>query len=311
MFWTIGSIPEVHAIPEPGRSRLLREHASVSTYIKLIGRSLFFASFISLIATSAMAQWVHDRSALLGGLTLFPIAIACIYLAHLVWIRGQLCTVLGAALKRGVMPVCLRCGYWLEGLDAMHCPECGAPIVKQGASGNVMPALSSAEPPSPSMKPAMPFTNPMPPRVEPTRVAPRGHFYWRISDIPEVQAMPEPARSELLKRHASPRTYLRLTGIPAVLSLFVSVSMVEVCSRVIFRRNLMPLIPFVWVAYVAIFYLHYLRDYRKALRRELIEAARCGDVPLCLHCAYWLEGVTGNRCPECGTAIDEMHHESP
>lgn len=134
MFWTIGSIPEVHAIPEPGRSRLLRQHATVRTYAVIIGRSLIVALVLSLIAASAIAQWVTGNSALIGGLILWPIITACIYLAHLVRIRGQLCTVLGEALKRGVMPVCLRCGYWLEGLDAMNCPECGARIIEQTAT---------------------------------------------------------------------------------------------------------------------------------------------------------------------------------
>ena len=38
---------------------------------------------------------------------------------------------------------------------------------------------------------------------------------------------------------------------------------------------------------------------------------RVGREPRCHRCKYILLGITAERCPECGTVIDQVRHSAP
>lgn len=57
----------------------------------------------------------------------FSLAMACVlvYQYHLIRIRGALITYLEQAGRQERLPMCLKCGYNLEGSTGSRCPECG------------------------------------------------------------------------------------------------------------------------------------------------------------------------------------------
>jgi hypothetical protein len=65
-----------------------------------------------------------------GELTLLLVAACavCFYQCHLIRIHGQLLIYLDKAAKKERLPMCLHCGYNLEGLPGKVCPECGKRI---------------------------------------------------------------------------------------------------------------------------------------------------------------------------------------
>lgn len=72
-------------------------------------------------------------------------------------------------------------------------------------------------------------------------------FYWRVSSLPEVKALPAEARDQLLKKHIGPRFYFTLLGKAGILGALVYVLLVLGLPRMMAP----PLEPLQWIAWGA------------------------------------------------------------
>ena len=61
-------------------------------------------------------------------LLIIPVCAVAFYQWHLIRIRGQLRIYLEQVARKQQLPLCLNCGYNLQGLPGPLCPECGAGI---------------------------------------------------------------------------------------------------------------------------------------------------------------------------------------
>lgn len=146
MFWDITSFTELRHLPEEARKRLVRACIPRATTIALLARSVIFGGFLGAFSAKAMvtflrlpdpmAMWAIGAAALLG--------IIAVYQWYLTRIRGQLIAYLEEAARHRRLPMCLRCGYDLQGLTSSFCPECGSRLPPVGREKSDRPPAEPA-----------------------------------------------------------------------------------------------------------------------------------------------------------------------
>jgi len=128
MFWDISSFPELRHLPEEARKRLVRACIPRAVTTTLMARCVVFGAFLGALSAKAVVMWLRLRDAdamwAIGAAAL--LGIIGMYQWHLTRIRGQLIAYLEEVARHQRLPMCLACGYNLEGLTSAFCPECGS-----------------------------------------------------------------------------------------------------------------------------------------------------------------------------------------
>lgn len=122
------SLRELSLFPEPEAAKAALSRAR-SNPISTLARILIFAGFVSL--TIVGDRLIGSRASTVqtticvGLLLLFAVTM----LAVPDWLADRRIRLsLRRELNRRGIPVCLRCGYSLQGLTESRCPECGRPF---------------------------------------------------------------------------------------------------------------------------------------------------------------------------------------
>jgi hypothetical protein len=135
MHWRIRSFTELQHLTEEDRKRLIQQCLTSGEIVRMIIRCILIGGTVGIgllsLVTGVLGlrrvifQWLAIPALLAGA--------AVIYQLHLIRIRGQMRLYLEKAAKQQRLPMCLRCGYNLEGLQGETCPECGLRIRPAGA----------------------------------------------------------------------------------------------------------------------------------------------------------------------------------
>ena len=129
MYWRMSSFPELDHLSDAERCELLRRRVILRGQIKLILLSLL-SGVCGGVFTAGLFASFFNGGFLLGWLVTAPLWSILVYQIYLIRIRGQLLLYLQTAASRQRLPMCLRCGYNLEGVTSGRCPECGTTIPK-------------------------------------------------------------------------------------------------------------------------------------------------------------------------------------
>ena len=135
-------------------------------------------------------------------------------------------------------------------------------------------------------------------------------WYFSISRLPEVRALPEQARRQLLSTERVPgpiRIMITACVRGFLLSLLLSglLHMGLVWSN---NQNLDRLLsPLAFVLFFVLgsagFHFWIMTRFRGQIRMQIEEASRGSRTPVCLSCGQDVTGVASNQCPECGRLI--------
>ena len=131
MYWRLTSMPELQHLTPDQRRTLIRRCLGKWIMWQIIGNSIALGALFGTLpgAVIANASPLGDSFALTVSLTV-SIFLACLaYWVRLVRIRGSMLTWLKRYGRDHPLPICLGCGYDLEGAASPTCPECGARIV--------------------------------------------------------------------------------------------------------------------------------------------------------------------------------------
>ena len=141
-YWTIGSLPELEHLPPKQRKALLQRCVHPGVYLQILVRAVligFFWLLVTLLAlltlgwaTTGRADSVVNgmpfqwRAA--GSAAIVVFFLVFDYQMQLRGIRLQIREAIFRASAGDRLPVCLKCGYDLEGAAGDRCPECGTNI---------------------------------------------------------------------------------------------------------------------------------------------------------------------------------------
>lgn len=145
----LASLPELEHFPSPeARERAIRDH--VKTSRRGWGLVTGIGTTILVVAVTFAALGLFLPYILPATAPIREIAIVGTLVAHIACIRalyrwGAATTLRKHLILEGV-PVCLRCGYLLNGLSpgTGHCPECGREI-SEGATTLLAKPASAAD----------------------------------------------------------------------------------------------------------------------------------------------------------------------
>ena len=129
MNWHIGSFPELEHLSDSERKELLRQQVGLRVRLRMVVLVLavgLLAGFCGGIVTINLLP--DALTALIVFLVSFGVGAVLEYQILLIRIRGQLIMYLERTAKKQRLPMCLCCGYSLEGLPGDVCPECGKTI---------------------------------------------------------------------------------------------------------------------------------------------------------------------------------------
>lgn len=119
-------------------------------------------------------------------------------------------------------------------------------------------------------------------------------LYWRIRSLPELDHLTNEQRSHLLKNNAK-----RTTLWAAIYALIAGISATSVFGNSTSWPVAMP----IGVVTAVALYQYHMRSLRIDLQRQIIEAYRGKQLPICLKCGYDLRGTEAVACPECGAGV--------
>ncbi len=128
MHWRMGTFVELEHLSEDDRDRLLNACGGRRMIGMMILRSVLFGLLCGLFATFPFERRLTpELAAGLFGLGTVLGAVV-VYQVQIIRIHGALGIFLDRMARSEQLPMCLRCGYNLEGLSPDRCPECGFPI---------------------------------------------------------------------------------------------------------------------------------------------------------------------------------------
>ena len=127
MYWRIGSFLELQHLSDEDRARLLRKHAGWRTLVCIVVCALSFGFLAGMIATLLTAVFLSRSPAavLALGAGFFALLSVVAYQAQLIWLRSGLRAFLADEAQHSALPLCIHCGYNVQGLASNRCPECG------------------------------------------------------------------------------------------------------------------------------------------------------------------------------------------
>ena len=132
MHWRIGTFVEFEHLSDEDRDRLLKACGGRRMISVMVVRSVFFGIVFGVVCgmlagalfgrrlPTEMAAGLQGLATVLGAVVVYQLQI--------IRIHGQLRIFLGRMARKEPLPMCLRCGYSLEGLSPDRCPECGLSI---------------------------------------------------------------------------------------------------------------------------------------------------------------------------------------
>ena len=130
MYFRLTSLPELRHLTLSERRELIRTSIGSSITRSIFPRSLGFGIMFGIVEMALIhASWLRDQFP--AWFTLFltsTVSTFVIYWIYLVRIRGGVLLYVEAQRKSHRLPMCLECGYNLEGVANSTCPECGAHI---------------------------------------------------------------------------------------------------------------------------------------------------------------------------------------
>ena len=124
LHWRIGSLPELAHLSPRRRRQLLRRNLSVWAYVAVASRCVV----LGIVAAPLAGLTVAGTSTTLARMMMLPAFLLVVLLTYQRWVRrtrSDLQAYLREAHAGASLPVCLECGYDLEGIEADRCPECG------------------------------------------------------------------------------------------------------------------------------------------------------------------------------------------
>jgi uncharacterized paraquat-inducible protein A len=130
MHWRISRFQELEHLPERDRAKLLRRFMPRGTYATLLLWPVFFGVVAGGIASIVLTETLRLPKELAAPAVVVAAVGSAVatYQLLLIRIRGALLTYLERMAQRQRLPMCLRCGYNLEGVVSDVCPECGTRI---------------------------------------------------------------------------------------------------------------------------------------------------------------------------------------
>ena len=132
-------------------------------------------------------------------------------------------------------------------------------------------------------------------------------MYWTITSFPELYHLSETDRRELLRRYGARRAMLWIGIRSLVFGLYAAI----ISAGVVAAAGLRPIVAFLLVfpIWVVLIYQMQIIWIRGHMRIYLEETARSQKLPLCLNCGYSTQGLTRERCPECGAPLDAARRD--
>jgi len=132
MYWRIGSFQELEHLSEGERKEILRKHVGWWGTAKIIAESILQGLVLGVIfrfvlMILGLRQQYAEMIAGLAAVAGFIVS----YQYFITRIRGRLLMYLEKRAKEQQLPMCLHCGYNLEGLMGDICPECGNKIRRE------------------------------------------------------------------------------------------------------------------------------------------------------------------------------------
>ena len=131
MYFRLTSMPELEHLTPSQRRALIRRCVGAWIVWWMIAKSIGLGIFLGIIAGILVQSVLQPGDALvattfLAGSAFFSFLA---YLVSLVRIRGSMLIWLERHGRESELPMCLGCGYDLEGAVSDTCRECGARIV--------------------------------------------------------------------------------------------------------------------------------------------------------------------------------------
>ena len=134
MHWRMGTFVELEHLSDEDRDRLLNACGGRRTMGMMIVRSALFGVVFGFFA----ARLFGGRLPMAMFFGLFGLATVLgaviVYQVQIIRIHGALGIFLDRMAGNEQLPMCLRCGYSLEGSSSDRCPECGFPIAADPSS---------------------------------------------------------------------------------------------------------------------------------------------------------------------------------
>jgi hypothetical protein len=128
MWFRLSSLPQLQHLSPEQRKVLLAQVGAGKIVRGIIFRAVAMGVLAGLVASSIVGS-MTNRSDLLSALG-FVVGAAVVGFAVYGWllirVHGQLIQYFAQIRKEQRLPVCIKCGYDLEGSQAKTCPECGA-----------------------------------------------------------------------------------------------------------------------------------------------------------------------------------------
>jgi len=139
MHWRISSFPELEHLSDAERLQILRRHVGWWFYVKAIFISIIQGLAVGIVLSFPLNICAYYLGAsnktfeIIGFVTSLAIISGIIgsYQYFINRVRGQLRMYLEKAAKEQPLPLCMNCGYNIEGAKESRCPECGVKIVQK------------------------------------------------------------------------------------------------------------------------------------------------------------------------------------
>ena len=130
MYFRLTSLPELQHLTPRERRKLIRASVGSSIVYRIAAKSFGLGLILGIVGMNLIhGLWL--RNSFPGWITqllITAVATVLIYCTSLIRIRGGVLMYLEQYGKDSRLPMCLNCGYSLEGIASETCPECGGRI---------------------------------------------------------------------------------------------------------------------------------------------------------------------------------------
>ena len=132
VLWTIGQFPELDHLDAGSRAEVLRR-VPWWTYPLIVMRAILGAGLLAGVVGGIPVKSFDPRAAMVGSFAIGVIVAVPFYSFQLSRLRVELRKEIAKSFRGKQPPFCFGCGYDLRGANSTSCPECGQPVVVEGA----------------------------------------------------------------------------------------------------------------------------------------------------------------------------------